>query len=92
MAKNKNTEKEHIETQKITAKGGYAQNVYYTRQMAIDSYRMIYDSIEHMKSNQWANRPKDASVKFYLEAIDDKLVQLDRIINFSENKSNFKAK
>lgn len=92
MAKKKNSEKEHIDAQRITSDGGYAQGVYYSRQMAIDTHKMISDNIDHLKSTKWANQLDSQSVKLYLESIENKLTQLSRIINFSENKGNTKTK
>ncbi len=83
---NKKEQKNSIERQQITSKGGLAHGVYYTKDMAIDAHKMISNNLENMKNNHWAHKLNDPGVKLYCESIESKLTELMNIISFSDKK------
>lgn len=74
--------KKDVKSQNITEHGGLVQGVYLTREASSLMASMVRKIIDHMKENQFAGRLNEASVKLYLETLEDKVAQSESVANF----------
>lgn len=72
-----------IKEQEITEEGGLVEGVYITRFSAASMVKSVRTNLDRMKEHDFANRLDSPSVKLYVEALEHKIAQAERVANFS---------
>lgn len=79
-------ESQQIKKQEITTAGGFVHGVYMNTATAREIAIMVRANLDKMIEVQFAGRLKNPSVKAYIEAIEDKIQEAERVANYKGKK------
>lgn len=84
----KSVENKEIAEQEITELGGYIHGVYFSREVVQRIADSTRQAIYNCHNKLFVDKLKEPSVIGYIEALEHKLVQAERILQFKSKKSN----
>ena len=84
----KSIENKEIAEQEITELGGYIHGVYFSREVVERIADSTRRAINNCHNKLFAERLKEPSVIGYIEVLEHKLAQAERILQFKPKKSN----
>lgn len=79
-------ESQQIKAQEITSAGGMVQGVYMNRATAREIAIMVRANLNKMIEVQFAGRLKNPVVKAYIEVLENKIEEAERVANYKGKK------
>jgi hypothetical protein len=86
----KKASKELIESQEISSEGGYVHGVYYSVEDAKRWEINTNEALYNCKNKLFSDRLDSQAVKSYIENLEDKVEQLERIVKVGDKLSKKK--
>ncbi len=86
----KKASKELIESQEINSEGGYVHGVYYSLEDAKRWEVNTNEALYNCRTKLFSDRLDSQAVKSYIENLEDKVEQLERIVKMGNKLSKKK--